>query len=150
MISRQMKRQRSLFKILLLLILFLFAASPGMQENLHRAFVHQKKIAHSHGPDGTVHYHGQKQQDSTDRSGADRQQHSFKNIFLVFVRGHVTPATNSSNKMFPLAVLGLGCRADLFRQAVFKFSTYRGPPESILCTCQQIVLSHPNKAPPLA
>jgi hypothetical protein len=152
MFLKYVKKSISLFKILPFFFLFLFVAFPHLQENLHVIFVHQEEIIHSHEPDGTVHYHTQKQRGSSGKSEPDQHQHSFKEFFLIFVRSGVSPTPSSFNNDLPVVVIAFELWSNLFEQPVLnlKSGSYRGPPDQIHFACQEIVLSHPNKAPPLA
>jgi hypothetical protein len=136
-------------KISLLLFLFLFAALPHVQENLHIVFVHQEEIIHSHESDGTVHFHTQESQYSSGNNQSDQHQHSFKEFSLIFVRNSVSPTLSLFNNPLSVVMIDFELWSDLLERPILKSSSYRGPPDYIRIACQEIVLSHPNKAPPL-
>lgn len=135
-------------KLLPLFFLFTFVLFPRAHETLHFTLTHHNEIAHSHGRDGTVHYNGQDEQTSPKAHDSSGESHSLKESSVVIFNTGISSLTS----LIKNNVLHLKTN---FQHEMTSFELslpkpyYHGPPDSVSLTCQVIVLSHPNKAPPV-
>lgn len=125
-----------------------FYTFPYIQNNLHLALFHNHDIPHSHGQSGAVYYAPQDQLDiPSPNNNPNEHPHVLKESPELFIRSGNTHLTDTTETPITTNSVPFELWSQTLTQPQLESSPYQGLP--VRPHCQEIVLTHPNKAPPL-
>lgn len=131
---------------------------PTVEQSLHVFFLHDQNVAHthagSHGRSVVFHHHVQATHHHAEESHSanhthHEHEHCFEQTLPLYLKAHQFDFS-SLEKMLASTVFAVVYTTDLLDQSELNSVPYSHPPDVISCLCQQIIATHPNKAPPVA